>query len=278
MNEIEALKEELKQTKLAYWMATQIGQFKSGFLARTAHELRSPLSSLMGLHQIILSDLCENPQEEREFLAQSYEAAQKLIKLLDELIAVSKIEYGSIELEILPTPLTSVLSELQQFTTLQAKNRRLTLEVDFPTSELYLMVDRQYLLKILINLVDAAIGSLKEGKIRVSGFFKGDRPQGCINIDCPLNIWSEPVDLLQLSSQSPTFLKPSSEEIKSFSQQVKLSPGMKFTIAQSLMETMGGHLDVLEMSLNADTETITRLQCWLPVVPAEVAVREFLED
>lgn len=172
MNEIEALKEELKQTKLAYWMATQISQFKSGFLARTAHELRSPLSSLMGLHQIILSDLCENPQEEKEFLTQSYEAAQKLIEILDKLIAVSKIEYGSVELEILPTQLTSVLSELHQYTSLQAKNRRLSLDFDFPPSELYVMVDRQRFLQILIHLVDTVISSLREGKIQVSGFFR----------------------------------------------------------------------------------------------------------
>ncbi|GBF84663.1 histidine kinase dimerization/phospho-acceptor domain-containing protein [Aphanothece sacrum] len=70
-DEIEALKQELEQTKLAYQMAVQLSQFKSGFLAKTSHELRSPLSTLMGLHQLILSDLCENHEEEREFIEQA---------------------------------------------------------------------------------------------------------------------------------------------------------------------------------------------------------------
>lgn len=278
MNEIEALKEELKQTKLAYWMATQISQFKSGFLARTAHELRSPLSSLMGLHQIILSDLCENPQEEKEFLTQSYEAAQKLIKLLDELIAVSKIEYGSIELEILPTPLNSILLELQQFTTLQAKNRRINLEIEFFSSESYVMVDRQRFLQVLINLVDTTISSLRDGTIQVSGFLWNDRDRSGIDIDCPINIWSEPADLLHSASESSFSIKPTPEEIKSFSQQIQLSPGMKFVVAKSLLEAMGGHLEVLEVSLDGDTQTITRLRCSLPIVPAEIVARELLED
>ena len=80
-DEIEALKEELKQTELALQMAAQMSQFKGGFLARTSHELRSPLSSLIGLHQLIVSDLCDDPEEEREFVAQAYQYALKLMGL-----------------------------------------------------------------------------------------------------------------------------------------------------------------------------------------------------
>ena len=46
---------------LAYYQALELAQFKGGFLARSAHELRSPLSSLMGLHQLILTGLCDSP-------------------------------------------------------------------------------------------------------------------------------------------------------------------------------------------------------------------------
>lgn len=53
---------------------------------------------------------------------------------------------------------------------------------------------------------------------------------------------------------------------------------MKFVVAKSLLEAMGGHLEVLEASLNREDEAITRLRCWLPIVAAEVVVRELLED
>ena len=62
MEKIQTIEQELEATKLAYLMTAQISQFKSGYLAKTAHELRSPLSSLMGLHQLILVDLCEDTQ------------------------------------------------------------------------------------------------------------------------------------------------------------------------------------------------------------------------
>src|SRR4028118_383672 len=81
LEKFDALCEQLKQTQLAYQMAHEMSQFKSGFLARTSHELRSPLSSVIGLHQLILSDLCDSPEEEREFVAQANASALKLVKL-----------------------------------------------------------------------------------------------------------------------------------------------------------------------------------------------------
>ena len=65
MSEIDQLKNELRQIQLAYALQRQISHFKGGFLARISHELRSPLSQLTSLHQLILNDLCEDPQEER---------------------------------------------------------------------------------------------------------------------------------------------------------------------------------------------------------------------
>ena len=53
MNELKILREKLKQAQLAYQMAITINQFKTGYLGRIAHELRSPLSNLMSIHQLI---------------------------------------------------------------------------------------------------------------------------------------------------------------------------------------------------------------------------------
>ncbi len=55
-------------------MAAQMGQYKAGFLARTFHELGSPLTSLISLYQLILSDLCDSPAEERDCIAQAQQS------------------------------------------------------------------------------------------------------------------------------------------------------------------------------------------------------------
>ena len=120
-DELEALKAKLRQTQIACQLAQESEQFKAGFLARTAHELRSPLSSIMSLQQLILCDLCEDPAEERETVAQAYSAAQKLLALLDRLIGVSKAVSGSEPLKLQPVSLEDIFMEAESLLMLQAQ-------------------------------------------------------------------------------------------------------------------------------------------------------------
>ena len=69
MSDIEQLTTELENTQIAYQMAQEINQLKTGFLGRAAHELRSPLSSLISLHQLILFDFLEDQRELIRILA-----------------------------------------------------------------------------------------------------------------------------------------------------------------------------------------------------------------
>ena len=89
----------MKEIELAYHLAREMSQFKAGFLARTTHVLRSPLNGLIGLHQLILSDLCENPEEEREFIGQAHERALKLLNLIDEILHIARAEHGNSKLD-----------------------------------------------------------------------------------------------------------------------------------------------------------------------------------
>jgi len=166
--ELQALRAELQKTRLAYQMATEMSQFQGGFLARTAHELRSPLSSLIGLHQLILSDLCDDAAEEREFIQQAHQSALKLVKLLDEVIAISKAEHGTNQLEIQPLNLAKILQEVYNLVHLQAANRSLNLQILPADPEIYILADPKSLRQLLATLVDAAIGVLRDGSITIS--------------------------------------------------------------------------------------------------------------
>jgi signal transduction histidine kinase len=163
--------QELEQTRLALQMLAEISQFKAGFLGRISHELRSPLSSLLSLHQLILSDLCEDPAEEREFIQQSYNAATKLMKLLDEIVTISKIEAGKQALQIETLSVNDCLLECYQLTYLQAANRGIKLEITENDQELYLQADQKRLQQALVMLTDSTIANLEEGSIRISAIY-----------------------------------------------------------------------------------------------------------
>ena len=265
-DEIESLKAQLKQAQLKYQMEVQVNEFRAGFLARTAHELRAPLNGLIGLHQLILSDLCESPEEEKEFLSQANDSALKMVKLMDEIIHVSKAEYGSNPLDIQAIKLEEVLQEVHRLTTMQARNRSIRLQIDTSDPPIYVMADFSKLRQILLHLVDSSIALMKEGSLKVETQVdsNAETVQIRICIQSPHQVWSEPVDLLEQESA------PDTPNRESLPPTPRLSPGMKLLISQQLLEMMGGSLEVIPLaSGNDDEESITQLQCSLPLAQPE---------
>ncbi len=254
MNKYEQLEEELKQVKLAYQMAAQMSEFKASFLARTSHELRSPLSSLIGLHQMILSDLCEDPKEEKEFIEQAYQSALKLLKLIDEIVAVSKIEHGSIHLYFETLQLTEIFHCVRQLTHLQAANRNLKLTVKEPEPNLCVLADRACLIQSITNLIDSSISLMDGGAIEVTTATSDSNFVDIhIDLQCSADFWFDSQETTNNCSDRHLL-----KEIDTNGSKMKLSPKMKFMLSQSLLETMGGSLKLLDLS-SQSSQYLTRL-------------------
>lgn len=278
-DELKPLKQELQQTQLAYQMAHEISQYKAGFLARTSHELRSPLSSLMGMHQLILSDLCDSPEEVKEFVAQAHISAQKMVKLLDEVIAVAKTEHGTNRLETRPLQLSQCFEELEVLTHMQAGNRNLRLKVISPDPDIEILADPRRFRQVLMGMVDSIIAQMEEGSIQVC-VANSDHSQMvniCVDVDCPHAILSEAIDLLSSESESET------QTSESDTTSSTTSPGMTWLMVQTLVSVMQGRLELLpipgkEPTDDSATDTCIRLQCSMPLATPEMIERVLAEQ
>ena len=247
------LVEQLKQTQLAYLMASQNSQFKGGFLARISHELRAPLNGIIGTHQLILTGLCDSPEEEKEFLVQASESALKLVKLIDNILSVAKAEHGTEEINIEPVSLAEVLDELEDLTHLQAEDRNLKLKIFIPDSPIYVLADRCRLVQFLVCLVDENLRLMKEGSLSVStSLVSGDKNvEILIDSPCLKTNWDEPIDLLEHLPAPSLPINPS----------FQLSPGMCLLMCQILLELMNGKLEMIPaVSPPNDIET-SRFRC-----------------
>ncbi|MEH1967104.1 sensor histidine kinase [Nostoc sp.] len=256
------ISQQLQQTQLAYQMAREMSQFKAGFLARTTHELRSPLNGLIGLHQLILSDLCEDPAEEREFIAQAHERTLKLLKLMDEILSVARTEHGTNKLDIQPRSLAQILEEVHKLTYMLAANRNFPLQLLPVDPEIYILADNLWLRQILISLIDTAITQMEEGSICISSSTIHTNNFVNIWLDVPTHAipWSEPIDLIK-SEEQPTQIDQ---------QNAALSPGMRLLINQTLVEVMGGKLEILPSTIAKEApQQLTRLQISIPLVIPE---------
>lgn len=259
----EAVSSQLRQTQLAYQLAQEMSQFKAGFLVRTAHELRSPLNSLIGLHQLILSDLSDDPAEEREFIAQAHELALKLVGLLDEILDVARTETGTNTLEIQPLQLSAVLQEVDHLTHTIAANRTITLQITLPNPETYILADPRWLRQVLVNLVDVCITKMEGGTIMLTAQALADIESVhiCLDVPLPASAWSEPFDAML-----DEHLRKAVEENTS------LSPEFKLLITQTLLTLMNGKLQLAPVA--ATPPQSTRLQVSIPLVIPEAELLE----
>lgn len=237
------------QLQLAYYRALENASFKGGFLARTAHELRSPLNRIISLQQMILEDLCDDIEEEREFVAEAYAAAMKLLEYLDRMIQVSKIELGRVEPVLQTVSLAPIFEQVQEMTHLQAADRNLRLVVDHPETSLQVRADPAWLRNGLITLIEMALDSSDRGTIRLTVAPRSNS-KVChlwLEDDRPATYWQEAIALPKSST---------------FDLNDSLSGSLRLAMVEAMLTAMSGQLTLLSRS---DEQTPTRLQLTLPV-------------
>lgn len=257
---------QLKHTQLAYRMALEMSQFKGGFLARTSHELRSPINSIIGILQLILSDLCESPEEEKEFIQQAYTSALKLVERLDEIIKVAKTDHGTEKMNIQPLSLEEIFEEVEDLTHLQAANHSIRLKVQKPDAPIRVLADKPRLRQVLVSLVDTAIAEMEQGSVIVSCDVVPESKSVYIWVDDqrPVSAWSESWDLLQ-STLDKSPLETALTSVSPAETHHQLSPGMRLLMNQTLIALMNGSLEVVAIPSEGEDSNFTRTQCSLPL-------------
>ncbi|WP_052349691.1 sensor histidine kinase KdpD [Picosynechococcus sp. NKBG042902] len=220
-------------------IALQWGQFQARFFGQVAHELRSPLSTIMGLQQLILSDLCESPAEERAFIAESYAASQKLLGLLDLAIAVSKLDYGQSSKQAEWFDLEMLLAELESLLSVKAQNNNLRLTIAHPVgATLDIFGDRHHLHQFFLTLIDTTLQRAEQGTIHLSyGLQQPNKITFQLTSTQTTDFWCEThVPDLTLGD------RPSLEEVQQLAQALEFSPALKWQLCKKLLASYGGTL------------------------------------
>lgn len=276
MNEIESLKKELQETKLMVSLLMEMNQFKGGFLARSAHELRAPLSSLIALHQMILEGLCDSYDEEKEFIVQGKNYIFKFLDLLNQLTNISGLEVGLFPLILESISVNKLLHQVHNLVKFYAKNQGLRLEFNFLEQEQKMRVDQNFVCQALVMIINSIISVGKEGKIIVSPSILKSDQKLIINIDFPQNLELLTDEINLLNSPLEESLEKNYQRIKEHllkGNNLSFSPSLNLMIAQNLLEQMGGNLK-LNISPNMDTKNqiknnTIQLQCCFPLVVDE---------
>ncbi|MBU0492838.1 MAG: GAF domain-containing protein [Chloroflexi bacterium] len=135
----------------------EVDRMKTDFVSTVSHELRTPLTSIKGYVDLILDgDAGEINSDVREFLTTVQRNSDRLTELINDLLDISRIETGRIQLDLEPVRMTTVLEDVLSSQRVQLEEKDLVLHVHAPTDLPLVYADTQRLFRILVNLVSNA--------------------------------------------------------------------------------------------------------------------------
>ena len=163
LQDIAEYKDMLNKTKEALLKAQQASQAKSIFLNNMSHDIRTPMNGIMGYTSLAEENL-DNTAAVKEYLEKIKLVSKHLLSLINDVLDMSRIESGRIELDPQPTNLISLVDELKSILQSDVEMHKLNFLVD--TDEVTddtVLCDRLRLKQVLLNLLSNAVKFTPEG-------------------------------------------------------------------------------------------------------------------
>lgn len=134
-----------------------IEEMKTEFISVVSHELRTPLTPIKGYIDLILEgDAGELTDEQRDYLKIVESNTDRLVALVNDLLDISRIEAGKIDLEIKPAAMEDAIQEVVSFHRKQIESRGLSLSVSLPPKLPWVKADKSRMIQVLNNLISNA--------------------------------------------------------------------------------------------------------------------------
>jgi PAS domain S-box-containing protein len=213
--------------------ADRANHAKSEFLSRMSHELRTPLNAILGFGQLLER---QNPTaQQRARVDHIMSAGRHLLNLINEVLDISRIEAGHLQLSVEPVAVAEVLGEALDLMRPLAADRSMQLEVDAQLEkDLHVLADRQRLKQVLLNLLTNAVKyTAVGGRVEVTVQQSGSTATRVVVTDTGAGIATEKLGRL-FTPFDRLDVEPSGVE----------GTGLGLALCQRLMHAMGGDIGV----------------------------------
>ncbi len=226
------IEELLRRLTEAKERAESADRLKSAFLATMSHELRTPLNSILGFTSILLQGLAGPLNDEQaKQLGMVHNSAKHLLDLINDVLDLSKIEAGQLEVVLEPFDMREAVEKVVLAMTPIAADKGLRLTTEIAPEVGEITSDRRRVEQILLNLVNNAVKFTEEGEVRVECEVGGGWLTTRV-IDTGIGIKAEDMGRLFKSFQ----------QLGSGSTRAKEGTGLGLAICKRLAEALGGEL------------------------------------
>ena len=146
--------------------AQEASRAKSEFLANMSHEIRTPMNAILGFTEILENKLQDKTN--KKFLSNISTSGKSLLTLINDILDLSKIEAGKLDIHYQPVNLNNLLNEMQQIFSYKIDKKNLNFEIMVDTNLSHVvMLDEVRLRQILLNLIGNAVKFTDKGSIEI---------------------------------------------------------------------------------------------------------------
>ena len=217
--------------------AEEANSIKSNFIANISHEIRTPMNGIMGMKSLLEGTKLD--EEQKEYLHNIGVSAESLLVILNDILDISKIESGTIDIENISFDLKNLIESAISVIKNTILEKKLTLHFSFDSSiPKHIITDMARLRQILINLLNNAVKFTFSGGIDISVKLI-EKIDNYINLEFAIKDTGIGIDESKLTKIFEPFIQADNSITRKYG-----GTGLGLTISKNLTKLLGGDLSV----------------------------------